>query len=163
MPRRLFHYTTATRFKAIIADQKIKPATAGVPENEKPTTWFSFRQDWEPTATPLIGNQHPGRLRRPTFRELAELDTPFRIEIDPATAPLDWPAWREASGVYPDTARALKRAAKKQKADVSDWRMSFEPVKWKDFVAIEAYVDGQWRDLAEVMAVSPANPTPILG
>lgn len=160
--RRLFHYTTASRFQGICAEEQIRPATAFVPENEKPTTWFSFRETFEPTALPGIrGTRDPrnGLPMTASFEYLVEHDTPFRIEIAPEDAPMDWPAWREHSGVYPDTARSLKRAAEKQKANVNDWRMAFGPVPWSQFLAIECYVDGAWRDLAQMVHETQSEAT----
>src|SRR5262249_48146143 len=143
--RRLFHYTTKSRLIKIFETLEIRPTAIGVPKYEKPVVWLTYRQHWEPTATPM----YPGRpLYQLTFEELCKLDTPMRIEIDPRAAPLDWPKWCNLSGVDRPVAAALKSVAEKKGARVDDWRMSFDPVRSADenWLAVEEFADGQWRD-----------------
>ncbi len=149
--KRLFHYTRITCLENIFQEKEIKPATLGVEPPEKPVVWCSFRQDWEPTATPAI-KEHGGPRRQLTFDEFAKLETPARIEIDPRAAPLNWRAWRKLSGVKARIARSLEEVALRQDANIADWRMSFEPVRVKDghWLAIELFVQGKWRDFEEV-------------
>ena len=68
--RRLFHYTVLSRFLKIVIEEAIKPATLFIDRDEKPVVWFSFRQDWEPTATP--GYEENGKVRQIAFSELAK-------------------------------------------------------------------------------------------
>jgi hypothetical protein len=148
--KKLFHYTIVSRLVKILEAGEIKPADLYVDRTEKPVAWFSFRQDWEPTATP--GYEENGTLRQITFSELVEIETPARIEIDPRAAPLDWRAWRKLSGVRSKVVKRLEEVGLRKRASVSDWRMSFEPVRQKDghWLAIEVFVGGQWRDANEV-------------
>jgi hypothetical protein len=153
---RLFHYTTARHIHSIFVDQEIRPATAGVPPNERPVVWFSFRQDWEPTATPLVGNPQVG-FRRCTLSELESTDTPFRIKVEPSIAAVDWAAWKRKSGVHPKEARKLKAAAEAQDSNVDDYRMSFEPVAFDSWVSVEFYLDGEWQDWIEEVKTNGWN------
>jgi hypothetical protein len=50
-PDTVFHYTTGHKLKRIINSGQILPSTAHVPANEKPVTWFSTQDQWEPTVT----------------------------------------------------------------------------------------------------------------
>lgn len=143
MPR-LFHYTTASSLVRILDARTIKPSGVFMP-GEVPVVWCSFREPWEPSAS-----FHPAV----TFEDLADIDTPCRIEIDPAAAPFDWAVWREAANVGWRTRRRLKRAAKRAGANIADWRMSVEPIGVDDWICVECFVDGAWRNAADY--VNPA-------
>jgi hypothetical protein len=148
--KRLFHYPTYTRLHGILAAQEIKAANLYVQPPEKPVVWFSFRLDWEPTATPMDKTRPSHQL---TFDELAQIDTPARIEINLLAAPLDWRAWRKLSGVKSKMVKALEEYALRRNASMADWRMSFEPARVADgnWVAIELFVQGEWRDIDDVV------------
>jgi hypothetical protein len=67
-----WHYTTLQKAHSIEADGKLRPATTGVPANEKPILWFSLAQEWEPTATKGIVNKGTGENRNLTIAEMIE-------------------------------------------------------------------------------------------
>jgi hypothetical protein len=142
--KRLFHYTRIGNLKKIQAAGKIIQATTFVEPPEIPVVWFSYRQDWEPTATPGLIDAASGTRRSLTFEEFASRETPARIEIDPQAAPLSWRAWRKSSGVKSRTVKALEELALRQDASPADWRMSFEPVSSKNWFSVEFYIDGEW-------------------
>lgn len=150
--KRLFHYTRAGKIQTIISDAEIKVASKYVDSTEKPVAWFSYRQDWEPTATPMHKDRPLDHL---SFEEFAELETPVRIEIDPQAAPLDWRTWRKLSGVKSRMAKTLEEIALRQNASVTDWRMSFEPVKIEHWLAIEFFINGQWIDSHKAFTNEP--------
>ena len=152
--RRLFHYTIVSRLLNIVIEGEIKPATLFVDRAEKPVVWFSFRQDWEPTATPAY--EKNGTVRQITFAELVEIESPARIEIDPAAAPLDWRAWRQLAGVRSKIIKGLEAVALRQRASPSDWRMSFVPVRRKDghWLAVEIFSESHWRNANDVLSKS---------
>ena len=107
--KRLFHYTTESRLRSILEARVINLATLYVRDGVKPVAWFSYRQDWEQTATPaLIEN---GISKQLTFGELVEIESPARIEIDPQAAPLDWREYRKQSGERSRDLKALESVA----------------------------------------------------
>lgn len=145
--KRLFHYTTASRLRKICGTDEIRQATAHVPPNERPAAWFSFRETFEPSALKGLVDPKTGRVRTASFDELVEIDTPMRIEVDPSVAPLNFATWEKASGVLPRTAQGLRRLAKMQGAKVEDWRVSFEPIGAEHWLAVEAYLNREWRTI----------------
>jgi hypothetical protein len=143
---RLFHYTNHIRWKMILSDKVIETATLFVPVGQKPVVWFSFRQDWEPTASP--GRVENGKVRRETFAEMVESGLiPYRIEVSPEIAPLNWRAWRKLSGVKSKMVKGLEETAIRWGANVNDWRMTFDAVKSGDWLAVESYSNGAWRPI----------------
>jgi len=151
--KRLFHYTRIGNLKKILADGKIIQAGTFVEPPEMPVVWFSYRQDWEPTATPGLIDEASGTRRSLTFEEFAYRETPARIEIDPQAAPLDWRAWRKSSGVKARMVKALEESALRQDADTADWRMSFDPVPLDHWRAVEVFIDGQWCDFETLLSM----------
>ena len=156
--KRLFHYTRLSNLRKILADRKIIQADTFVKPPEMPVVWFSYRQDWEPTATPGLIDATSGTRRSLTFEEFASRETPARIEIDPQAAPLNWRAWRKSSGVKSRTVKALEESALRQDADTADWRVSFEPVSSKNWFTVEVYVDGEWIEMEELMRAGGLKP-----
>lgn len=149
--RRLFHYTRSGHMRQILAEGQIRVATMYVDPTEKPVVWFSYRPEWEPSATPLYVDKATGARSIITFEEFRTRETPYRIEVNPQAAPLDWRAWRQLSGVKPGLAKCLKNLALRQHSNVKSWRMSFEPVTRENWLAIELYENGQWRSMGDVM------------
>lgn len=145
--KRLFHYTRANNLKHILQDRSIKTTNTLIGKNEVPTVWFSYRQDWEPTATPRLSGAPLGHWM--SFNEFAKIETPVPIEVNPSYAPMKWPVWRKLSGVKAKTARDLESSAIRMKANVADWRMSFKPVTCESgaWRAIELFVGEHWQDI----------------
>lgn len=148
--KRLFHYTRLSNLQKIKTAGKINQATNFVEPPEMPVVWFSYRQDWEPTATPYLLDKVSGKFQRLTFEEFVRVDIPARIEVAPSTAPLDWRTWRETSGVKPKSIKYFKGQALRLNAALDDWRMSYEPVTHDNWLAIELFVNGQWCEEAKL-------------
>jgi hypothetical protein len=68
-----WHYTTANRFESIKAMGLIQPATAGVPDSERPVCWFSVNQHFEPTAAKGLIDPITGQRRTATIAEMVDL------------------------------------------------------------------------------------------
>lgn len=62
----VWHYTTFSRLTRILLTGEIRPASAGVPEGERPIVWFSRNPVWEETATPEILDRRSGRMHKAT-------------------------------------------------------------------------------------------------
>src|SRR5262245_34334142 len=98
----IWHYTTYDRLLRILGDGMIRPATAHVPEGERPVVWFSFHPFWEPTATKgiVIG----GVTRDATEEEMGGL---VRIGVEEQTAPYRWHQINRLSGMSSGEAKRL--------------------------------------------------------
>ena len=144
MTKTKWHYTTGQCAVQIIRDGVIKPATAYVPEGERPIVWFSTNQDWELTANKLWKN--PGgsliRLGRVQTGELG--GGLVRFGVAPETAPHDWRALKEFSGMPGWMAQRLYRAAIARGARPGEWWGTFEPVIRSQWTAIDVDQDGVW-------------------
>src|SRR5262245_30228238 len=70
-PSEIYHYTIGHRLVAIVNEGIIKPATAYVPEGERPAVWFTINPNWDETATKLY-QEDDGSLRICTREEMAE-------------------------------------------------------------------------------------------
>ena len=111
---------------------------------ERPVVWLSFAPDWEPTATPMRSDHSPL-----SFEEFAAIETPIRIEVDPAKYRLGWRAFVQMSGCKTKIAKELKRSAEKAGASVGQWRISFEPIPDGDWLRVEGFKDGRWKEVLE--------------
>jgi hypothetical protein len=140
--KRLYHYTRATNLSKISKAGQIQPATEFVYDTrERPVVWLSFAPDWEPTATPMRSDFTPL-----SFEEFAKIETPMRIEVDPAKYRLGWRAFVKMSGCKPKSAKSLKRTAEEAGSSVVQWRISFEPIPDCDWLKVEGFIDGQWKE-----------------
>jgi hypothetical protein len=140
----LWHYTTGRCFQSIVVDGEIRTATAFVNIREKPITWFSLNQRWEPTANKALITSD-GTIIRLNMEQTAELDGGLvRIGVAPETAPHDWKALRELSGMTSKVAERLYRAAIDQGGRPGEWRGTFAPVPREKWVAVEVFHEGAW-------------------
>src|SRR5262245_44666416 len=106
-----WHYTTGQKFRLIVTDGEILPATAGVPEGERPIVWFSTAPDWETTANKYL-LRRDGTIEHLDRAKTAELDGGLvRFGVAPETAPHDWEALKELSGMSSEMAQGLYRVA----------------------------------------------------
>ena len=151
--KHLYHYTRATNLIGILNSGQINQTSAYVDTSrEKPVVWLSAHPMWEPTATPMWSN-----YSSMTFEEFAEIETPIRIEVYPAKYRLGWLAFTRLSGCKRIVAKGLKKAAKKSGADVSQWRISFDPIPSDDWIRIEGFVDGVWKIITQPMLAAIAE------
>lgn len=154
---RLFHYTIIPKLPAIEETGAIIPATAGVPEDEKPIVWCSLNQEWEETANKMMADNH-GNLHSLTKRETHELGGGLaRIEVDPKSCPLDWKTFKATSGVQPKMAAALYETAIKSRSRPGDWRGSYEPIGREHWVCIEVYDGEKWRPYTDADKPKPMS------
>jgi hypothetical protein len=136
-----WHYTALDILKKIYTDGEIRPATAYVPDGERPIVWFSCREDWEPTATKMF------KHRLTTVEEIIALSGGLgRIGVHPETAPYVWQQLKWLTGMSDGLARRLEKAALKWGSYSMDWRGTFNPVPSRSWIAIEVSRDGMtWR------------------
>lgn len=144
MTRTKWHYTVLQHIIQIDNDGVIKPATAGVPQDEKPIVWFSTNQDWEPTANKCAVNGDG--LIIDLNKEQTEMlgGGLVRIGVDAETAPYDWRALKELSGMSGRIAQGLYDAAIACGARPGDWWGTFDPVPRSKWTAAEVFKNGSW-------------------
>lgn len=144
----IWHYTIDVSFAAIRRDGLIQPAYEYIAIGERPIVWFSKEQFWEPTVTkaPLLGDG---------TSEVLDMNGLFnhgilliRIGVDPSTAPYTWSEMKELSGMPPHIARGLAFVGRRQGANPSRWRGTFEAVSSDKWKAVEFFTGLDWVPLA---------------
>jgi len=136
----LYHYTLPPHLPSILAEG-IHPATAFVPEKERPVVWLTTSEDFEPTALKGVLTEEGERRhaqglpfrpledsRRLTFEEQLREVGAARVEVREEAAPLTWWSWLKASGVRRRDARGLHQVANEEGSDVNLWRASFKVI-----------------------------------
>ncbi len=145
--RARWHYTIGQKLVLILQDGLIKPATAGVPPGEKPIVWFSSNPNWEPTACKATFDEN-GVFSRLTMAETADLGGGLvRFAVAPETAPHDWRALKDLSGMAGWMAQHLYREGITQGARPGDWWGTFDPVPRSKWIAVQVYDSGRWVDV----------------
>jgi len=159
-----WHYTIGVKYALIDRDGFIKPATAFVSPGERPIVWLSTNAVWEPTANKMrLGGD--GHLVSLTMAETAALGGGLvRIGVAAETAPHDWNALKELSGMSTKTARGLYDAAIAQRARPGEWWGSFEPIPRSKWIKVQGSFQGdeclEWLDLMKEEAMTAADEHP---
>jgi hypothetical protein len=146
----LWHYTCGLRLAPILADGAIKPATAYVPVGAKPAVWFSRNPVWEETANQWFEDAAGRRVfgtKQATHERGGGL---ARVGVHPTTAPHDWVAYKQLSGVSPKMARFMYNQAVAAGSKPSEWFISFEPVPADRWRAVELWDGVRWFPHPEV-------------
>ena len=147
MNARVWHYTVGNHIQSILSDRMLKPATARVPEGERPVVWFSVNQVWELTANKGWQN-NDGTIRTLSKEETAQYANGlYRIEVAPETAPLTVYEFRKRSGISSRVWKGLLHAAEEVGASPAEWRVSFDPVPAELCLRIERWEVGVWQQV----------------
>jgi hypothetical protein len=135
----LWHYTTLDCFRQIDQDGEIRPATAHVPEDERPIAWFTKNSKWEPTATKgmVLVN---GVRRVATLAEMAPLVRIGVVEDRERLHP--WVRLEKLANMSSRTARDLERTASRVGSNPGDWWGAFSPIARSSWFAVEVSHDG---------------------
>ena len=172
----VWHYTIADRWASILQDGLIRPAlplekltteqleqieriiATGEGEDfalsEAPAVWFSKRSTWEPTATK--GKMDNGVRRNATLAEMMRKGPLVRIGVE-RDGLYTWLEHRKLSGIRPETAKGLVRAAAKAGASPGDWFVHYGPVPRDRWVRIERSTDGKaWMEETGVLSATPS-------
>lgn len=146
-----WHYTICRHLDQIRKDGEIRPARLFIGVGERPITWFSTAADWEPTAN----KSRPGSDGSIVFLDragTAELYGLARIGVAPETAPYDWQALKELSGMAGKMAQELYRGAIRAGSRPGNWWGTFEAVPRSQWIAVQIYRDGVWVDVPGAVA-----------
>lgn len=142
-----WHYTPGVRFKGIVDAGFIRPAVAGVPENEKPVVWFSLNPYFEETARKIFtdgrGNQRV--LLMEETRSLGE--GLYRLGVAPKSL-LTGEALRMRARIKRETWAQLSARARAIGSDPSSWFGSLTPVNLTDCTVQVMNDDLTWESLA---------------
>ena len=138
----LWHYTLGTTLVAIIADERIRRASARVSKSERKSVWFSTSDEWEPTATKGVMDPLTRERRNATVDEMVATGGALvRIEVSPEVARGTWA--RHLAYLDPRMGDALDAAARKMGGNPAAWRVSYRDVPISKFLRIEASTDGK--------------------
>lgn len=121
----LYHYTKLGHLGSILSTGEIRPTCAGVPVGERPAVWLSTDSHWEGT----VGD----------IKWMATSETTFPIRFRVRGEYATWADHRAHGGVIPEMADALERVAVATGAEPAAWRVSYDPIARKDWLAIEVY------------------------
>lgn len=142
MSRLVWHYTFDQSFSAILKDGFIRPADGLIGPNERPITWFSREQYWEPTVYKgvLKADGTPVLLNMTGLLDYGvQL---FRIGVDSSDAPHRWSDLKALSGMPSQVASGLARTARQVGANPSRWHGTFETVPVQRWKAVEYFNPG---------------------
>lgn len=140
-----WHYTIADRALAILKSGFIYPATAGVPEGERPVVWFSAQTHWEPTANKIV--VLPGGYQRiMTTKEMFAHCELWRFGTDIRNL-IPWMQLRSVARIKRFHQRRMIAAAHQVHADPIKWYGSLCQVP-TEYLSVEVFHD-QWRPAPE--------------
>ena len=150
----LWHYTFGQNFQRIVSDKAIKPSNAYLGTDAPAVVWFSRNQIWDSAATKsLVGDD--GTVQNLTMEELRQHGGGlYRIGVAHETAPHNWDAFVQKSGISHDTAVELRRVAKKNGASLKEWFASFDPVEQSKWLAVELMDNHKWINAIQGPATS---------
>lgn len=145
----VYHYTTGTKLKLILNSGSIKPSSARIEPHEKPVSWFSTQDQWEPTATKVPVPGMAGQLI--TAQAQGGL---ARIKVPGTCAPYIFPQLPLVAGTKPSVCIGLLVAGLELGSDPDTWRFTPEAVPASFFREVEFFdfASNQWLaiDLAEL-------------
>jgi len=136
-----WHYTTGEKFLGILTDGVIKPSVVSAAErlHERPITWFTVDQFWEPTTAYIYEGDDPVQSRVFTLEEtclygcgLLRLGLPSSTRRDGTLTP--WSELWQAAGVTPDVKASLEHEGICRGSDPNDWYCSFDSVPLQNLI-----------------------------
>ena len=138
--KRLFHYTVGIRLEEIIYNGVILPATKYIDKGERPAVWLTFEEEWPNVCNKSLmdafGNIHKGTMQSTE----ANAEGLYRIEVSKGLPWVHWQGWANVSGVSKKTVRRLAEVSPNKHL----WRIVFDSIKRKDWIAIEKFNNGEW-------------------
>jgi len=140
----LWYYTTRNKLSEILAAGEIGPIDVGVPRKEKPSVWFSANQDWDPAANLPWEDADGSTVRLSKDQTFVMGGGLARIGIARETAPYDWKAFKQQSGISPKAAKELYNAAVRSGSRPGQWFASFESVPREKWLRIEILEGNTW-------------------
>ena len=140
----LWYYTTRNKLSEILAAGQISPVATGVPRKEKPSVWFSANQTWDSAANLPWQDPAGSTVRLSKDQTFVMGGGLARIGIAPETAPYDWKAFKQQSGISPKAAKELYNTAIRGGSRPGQWFASFESVPKAKWLTIEILENDTW-------------------
>lgn len=142
---RVWHYTKAGNLPFIVETGVIRRSWVAVPTQRQRAVWGSTDPAWENSVYCPIER---GRAR---------------IELKPESLPYTWKQYKRKSKIDPSTAKFLADDAHRLGDDVRHWRASFDEIPSTEWLSIEIFKDGRWRQwFGEVFVGTEwCTPTPV--
>ena len=153
-PAMVWHYTILDRFRSILRDGFIKPATKHVPLGERPIAWFSSNPVWERSAAKTF--VQGGISRTGSFEDHVSVGL-VRIGVHPETAPYRWKEIKELSNMDASVAQELYNVAIAEGARPGEWYGAFDPVPRDAWVSVEMCREGEWCSF-DYSSLQPGDP-----
>jgi hypothetical protein len=149
MSKQVWHYTVGEGLIRILSDGFIRPATAHIHPSERPITWASTEQFWEPSVSKGV-MQGDGTIMDLGMNALiARGITLARIGSDPDAVPHIWAELKALSQMPTAIAQRSAAVAKQKGGNPSRWRGSFGPIPVEKWTSVENFnpSTGQWESL----------------
>ena len=136
-----WHYTTGEKFLGIAADGVIKPSVMNVVErlHERPITWFTVGQFWEPTTAYFFTGDDPYESRLLTFEEtrfygcgLLRLGLPSSARRDGTLT--SWSELWQNAGVALEVKNSLEHTGRFAGSNPNNWYCSFDSVPLQNLI-----------------------------
>lgn len=140
----LWYYTTRNKLSEILAQGQIAPSASGVPRKEKPAVWFSANQAWDPAANLPWRDPDGSAVRLSKDQTFVMGGGLARIGIAPQTAPHDWKAFKQQSGISSKAAKEVYSTAIQSGSRPGQWFASFESVPKSMWLRIEILEGDDW-------------------
>jgi hypothetical protein len=147
----VFHYTTGSMFRKILAQGAILPDRSE-PDNEKEvaTVNFSSNPVWEATRF-RVGRTPDGQLVMLNKKLLNQFDGGLiRIVVPAEIAPLTWHEMRDNCGMSSQAIKGIYDFAISVGARTSEWFFSIKYVPEDTWITVEKMIeDESWIELPE--------------
>jgi hypothetical protein len=143
----IWHYTTLSHAKRIVADKFLKVSKVEKSLGLKPAIWFSKNHIWEPTATKMVSDEY-GQVRELTIEEQREIlgMIRFGIEFD-KTKLISWRKYQYQSRIASRLYNAMEEAGIAKGAKSEDWYACFSNIRCDKWLKIEQYDGKQWTEV----------------
>ncbi len=148
-----WHYTTGQKVGLIFADRYIKPATAGVPRDERPIVWFTTSAAWEETANKGVMST-TGEVIRLTREQTELAGGLFRFGVaDDFPLHSFWRITRESKQDPRVTEELIESAVRWGSNPERDWWGTFHRVESAHWKTIELSTPDGWRNFKDHVTV----------
>lgn len=136
----IWHYTVGWKLASILNTRTIFRASAGVVPPEKPVTWFSRNQIWEPTASKMLGIGLPKEVLMQANHDACS--GLVRIGIRERHAPYEIQDLRRIAHADCLTVEGLIRTGIEMGANPEHWRFAPKNISSNIWTAVEVW-DGK--------------------
>jgi hypothetical protein len=160
---RYFHYTTKSAISQIVHSGEIKLATAYLITGERPAVWLSTNEEFEMIAQkPELKPAHQlvtGEISLQEYvnnYQLAPIDEYMekhaaRIEVNPKKLKIvNWKRFKKLSYIHPLIYKNLHQDGLNKGANPDEWFAVFNPIYINDWLSVEVYENGEWRELIKL-------------